>query len=74
MCSGNYSTENYSKLELFYPEAQVKRKSKNQKMQIEADQRFTQNEVNKLNRKYNVDVFQLLINGGKTFTAKPKIK
>ena len=43
-------------------------------MQIEADQRFTQNEVNKLNRKCNVDVFQLLINGGKTFTAKPKIK
>ena len=51
------------KLKLFYQDVYETRKNKNQNMQIQTGEGFRQNEMNKLNQKYTVDVFQLSSNG-----------
>ena len=56
------------KLELFYKEIQPKR-AKGERMRLQADQEFQQNEIKKLNLKYDVDMFSSRIRGGKAFCS-----
>ena len=62
-----------NKLETFYKEIESKR-SKNEKMRLQTDQEFQQNEIKKLNLKYNVEMFSTWIRGGKAFAAEQKIR
>ena len=61
------------KLELFYREIQPKRKN-GEKMRLQTDQEFQQNEIKKLNQKYNVEMFSTKLRGGKAFAAEQKIR
>ena len=61
------------KLELFYKEIQPKRDS-GERMRLQTDQEFQQNEIKKLNLKYNVEMFSSTICGGKAFLAEQKIR
>ena len=62
-----------SKLEIFYKEIQKKRLD-NEKMRLQTDQEFQQNEIKKLNQKYNVEMFSTRLRGGKAFAAEQKIR
>ena len=62
-----------SKLENFYQDIQHKR-SDNEKMRLQTDQEFQQNEIKKINQKYNVEMFSSNIRGGKAFAAEQKIR
>ena len=62
-----------NKLETFYKEIESKR-NKNEKMRLQTDQEFQQNEIKKLNVKYNVEMFSSRIRGGKAFAAEQKIR
>ena len=62
-----------NKLETFYKEIESKR-SKNEKMRLQTDQEFQQNEIKKLSLKYNVEMFSTRIRGGKAFAAEQKIR
>ena len=62
-----------SKLEIFYKEIQKKRVN-NEKMRLQTDQEFQQNEIKKLNQKYNVEMFSSRLRGGKAFAAEQKIR
>ena len=62
-----------NKLETFYKEIESKR-NKNEKMRLQTDQEFQQNEIKKLNLKYNVEMFSSRIRGGKAFAAQQKIR
>ena len=62
-----------NKLETFYKEIEPKR-NKNEKMRLQTDQEFQQNEIKKLNVKYNVEMFSSRIRGGKAFAAEQKIR
>ena len=62
-----------SKLEIFYKEIQKKRPN-NEKMKLQTDQEFQQNEIKKLNQKYNVEMFSSRLRGGKAFAAEQKIR
>ena len=62
------------KLELFYKEIQSKRNSSSEKMRLQTDQEFQQNEIKKLNLKYNVEMFSSRMRGGKAFAAEQKIR
>ena len=62
-----------SKLEIFYKEIQKKRVN-NEKIRLQTDQEFQQNEIKKLNRKYNVEMFSSRLRGGKAFAAEQKIR
>ena len=62
-----------SKLEIFYKEIQKKRLD-NEKMRLQTDQEFQQNEIKKLNQKYNVEMFSSRLRGGKAFAAEQKIR
>ena len=62
-----------NKLETFYKEIESKR-SKNEKMRLQTDQEFQQNEIKKLNLKYNVEMFSTRIRRGKAFAAEQKIR
>ena len=42
-------------------------------MSLQMDQEFQQNEIKKLNKKFNLKMFSMLPRGGKSFGAKPKI-
>ena len=61
------------KLELFHKEIQPKR-AKDERMRLQTDQEFQQNEIKKLNLKYDVDIFSSRIRGGKAFAAEQKIR
>ena len=61
------------KLELFYKEIESKR-IKNERMRLQTDLEFQQNEIKKLNKKYNVEMFSSKIRGGKAFAAEQKIR
>ena len=61
-----------NKLETFYKEISIKRK--NDKMRLQTDQEFQQNEIKKINAKYNVEMFSSRIRGGKAFAAEQKIR
>ena len=43
-------------------------------MRLQNDLEFSQNEIKKLNKKYNVDVFSTKLQGGKAFAAEQKIR
>ena len=60
-------------METFYKEIESKR-NKNEKMRLQTDQEFQQNEIKKLNVKYNVEMFSSRIRGGKAFAAEQKIR
>ena len=62
-----------NKLETFYKEIEPKR-NKNEKMRLQTDQEFQQNEIKKINLKYDVEMFSSRIRGGKAFAAEPKIR
>ena len=61
------------KLEIFYREIQKKRKN-NEKIRLQTDQEFQQNEIKKLNQKYNIEMFSTRLRGGKAFAAEQKIR
>ena len=60
-------------MELFYKEIEQKRNQK-EKMRLQVDLEFQQNEIKKLNQKYNVEMFSTKIRGGKAFAAEQKIR
>ena len=62
-----------NKLETFYKDIEAKR-NKNGKMRLQTDQEFQQNEIKKMNLKYNVEMFSTRIRGGKAFAAEQKIR
>ena len=62
-----------NKLETFYKEIDMKR-NKNEKMRLQTDQEFQQNEIKKINLKYNVEMFSTRVRGGKAFAAEQKIR
>ena len=43
-------------------------------MRLQTDLEFLQNEIKKLNKKYNVDMFSTKLCGGKAFAAEQKIR
>ena len=43
-------------------------------MRLQTDLKFLQNEIKKLNKKYNVDMFSTKLRGGKAFAPKQKIR
>ena len=59
------------KMELFYEEVNHKRK---EKMRLQTDLEFQQNEIKELNKKYNVEMFSTRVRGGKAFAAEQKIR
>ena len=61
------------KLELFYREIEPKRDQK-QEMRLQTDLEFLQNELKRLNKKYNVDMFSTKLRGGKAFAVEQKIR
>ena len=61
------------KMELFYKEIEQKRNQK-EKMRLQVDLEFQQNEIKKLNQNYNVEMFSTKIRGGKAFAAEQKIR
>ena len=64
----------WQKLELFYKEINSKRDKNDGKMRLQTDLEFQQNEIKKLNVKYNVEMFSSRIRGGKAFAAEQKIR
>ena len=62
-----------NKLETFYKEIEPKR-DKKEIMRLQTDQEFQQNEIKKINLKYNFDMFSTNIRGGKAFAAEQKIR
>ena len=62
-----------NKLETFHKEIEPKR-DKKEIMRLQTDQEFQQNEIKKINLKYNVDMFSTNIRGGKAFAAEQKIR
>ena len=61
-----------SKMELFYQEVNNKRKGKS--LRLQTDLEFQQNEIKRLNKKYNVEMFSTKLRGGKAFAAEQKIR
>ena len=59
------------KMQIFYEEIQHKRK---ERMRLQTDLEFQQNEIKNLNKKYNVEMFSTRVRGGKAFAAEQKIK
>ena len=59
------------KLNIFYDEIDNKR---NGKISLQTDLEFKQNEIKKLNEKYNVSLFHSRLRGGKAFAAEQKIR
>ena len=62
-----------NKLEIFYRETQPKRRE-NERMRLQTDLEFQQNEIKKLNLKYNVEMFSSRLRGVKAFAAEQKIR
>ena len=59
------------KLNLFYKGIKSKRTGK---MCLQTDLEFNQNQINKLNNDFNVEMFHTEVRGGKTFAAEQKIR
>ena len=59
-------------MEIFYQEVNEKRK--NSSMRLQTDLEFQQNEIKKLNKKYNIEIFSTTVRGGKAFAAEQKIR
>ena len=60
------------KIELFYRDIQLKRQlvAKNEKMRLQTDLEFQQNEIKRLNAKYNMEMFSSRVRGGKVYAAE----
>ena len=58
------------KLQLFYEEIEPKRQEESEKLSLQADLEFQQNEIKRLNNKYNVEMFISKVMGGKAFAAE----
>ena len=50
------------------------KKRKNKPMRLQTDQKFIQNEIKNLNKKYNVQLFSTNVRGRKPFAAELKIR
>ena len=61
------------KLEKFYNDIDTLRK-KNETIRLQTDLEFQQNEIKKINKKYNMEMFSTKIRGGKAFIAEQKIR
>ena len=61
-----------NKMKLFYQE--VNNKRNDQKMRLQTNLEFQQNDIKRLNKKYNVHMFSTRIRGGKAFAAEQKIR
>ena len=61
-----------NKMELFYQE--VNNKIKDKRMRLQTDLEFQQNEIKKLNKKCNVEMFSTKVRGRKAFAAEQKIR
>ena len=59
-------------MEIFYQEVNEKRK--NSSMRFQTDLEFQQNEIKRLNKKYNVELFSTKLRGEKAFAAEQKIR
>ena len=59
------------KLKLFYEDIGQKR---NSRMRLQTDFEFRQNQIEKLNDEFNVEMFHTKVSGGKAFAAEQKIK
>ena len=59
-------------MEIFYKEVEENRKG--QKTRLQTDQEFRQKKIFELNKKCNTDMFSTLVNRGKAFAAKQKLK
>ena len=64
------------KLELFYRGIQPKREqiTKNKNMRLQKDLEFRQNEIKKLSKKYNIEMFSSHVRGGKAYVNEQKIR
>ena len=60
------------KMEIFYQEVDQSRKEK--MLHLQTDLEFQQNEIKKLNKIYNVEMFSTRLRGGKAFAAEQKIR
>ena len=60
------------KMAAFYDEVSEKRK--NTRLRFQTDLEFQQNEIKKLNKKYNVEMFSTKVRRGKAFAAEEKIR
>lgn len=58
---------------MFFKEISGKRE-RERETRIQADREFEQNELKKLNKKYNVKMLSSRVRGGKEFAAEQKIK
>ena len=60
----------------FYQNAQPKpqKVAKNERRRLQTDFQFQQNEIKRLNEKYNVEMFSSLMRGGKAYAAEQKIR
>ena len=58
-------------MQTFYEEVEHKRK---ERMRLQTDLEFQQNEIKNLNKKYNVEMFSTRVRGGKAFAAEQKIR
>ena len=63
-------------MELFYRDIQPKRQqvAKNERMRLQTDLEFQQNEIKRLNKKYNVEMFNSRVSEGKAYAAEQKIR
>ena len=61
-----------TKLENFYIEVQNRRKNKRTRLQTDLE--FNQNEIKKINKKFNIEMFHTRTRGGKAFAAEQKIR
>ena len=63
-------------LEIFYKDIETKREKINdeEKLRMQTDLVIQQNQINRLNKKYNIEMFSGNIRGGKTFAAEQKIR
>ena len=62
------------KMELFYEDVSDKRSQNKKKVRLQTDLEFQQNEIKKLNKKFNFEMFSTNVRGGKAFAAKQKIR
>ena len=60
------------KIEQFYIEVKNKRKKKRTRLQTDLE--FNQNEIKKLSKKFNIEMFHTRTRGGKAFAAEQKIR
>ena len=61
-------------MELFHQEIHPKRQEVGEKMRLQTDLEFQQNEIKRLNEKYNVDMFSSKLEEGKLSQPSKKLE